>query len=358
MKYMQSRVIAHIGRAFMLIILAALPLSCASRTASVVSGTTPPDDAAAEKIPSEEPKEIEPEDIFERALWNVRRNTPLVNKYLETDEKDGVTVKGKCIFNEHEFMILYDLAAAEKTGGDSFHITFHVEDSRDGASRDGELLWYPAPDKTGLLLSFDDDYSQVWRQYFDLFDQFGAKVTFFISGAAADKNLTGFCAEALSRGHCIGYHSVHHYDLTKVSRNVFDRETTEAAQSFRDMEIPVDAFAYPFGFFQSWMHEALVPVFKYVRGFGVKPRFYDADALEPYHISKSIDNYTYPDDAQFESHIGLMLLAAKFTGNSIIPFTSHDIADNAVWGIKPQRLEYVLRTAEELKIRFYTYADL
>ncbi|MCL2480061.1 MAG: hypothetical protein FWF22_11185, partial [Treponema sp.] len=54
----------------------------------------------------------------------------------------------------------------------------------------------------------------------------------------------------------------------------------------------------------------------------------------------------------------LILLAAKFTGNSIVPFTTHDISDAAQWGIKPGRLEFLLKTVRELKLKFYSYNDL
>ncbi|MDR2133515.1 MAG: polysaccharide deacetylase, partial [Treponema sp.] len=63
-------------------------------------------------------------------------------------------------------------------------------------------------------------------------------------------------------------------------------------------------------------------------------------------------------DGDFEREIGLMLLAAKFIGGGIVPFTSHDISDEAGWGIMPARLEYTLRTARELGLRFYVFRDL
>jgi hypothetical protein len=53
-----------------------------------------------------------------------------------------------------------------------------------------------------------------------------------------------------------------------------------------------------------------------------------------------------------------MLRTAKFIGgDSIIPMTTHDISGDADWGISRPRLDYLLRTAAALKLRFYRYGD-
>jgi hypothetical protein len=41
----------------------------------------------------------------------------------------------------------------------------------------------------------------------------------------------------------------------------------------------------------------------------------------------------------------------------VLPLTSHDISDDALWGITPRRLEYLLKTALNLRLRFYVYRD-
>jgi peptidoglycan/xylan/chitin deacetylase (PgdA/CDA1 family) len=179
------------------------------------------------------------------------------------------------------------------------------------------------------------------------------------AGTDDGEGLAAFCAEALRRGHDIGYHSVHHQDLTKVSRCIFNAETIDAAEKFRRAGINFSSFAFPFGFSLPWMREALRPVFKITRGYGVNFRLYDAESIgDGYIVSKAIDNIIYGEDKDFEREIGLMLLAAKFIGGGkIVPFTSHDISNEAGWGIKPARLEYTLQTARELGLRFYVFRD-
>jgi hypothetical protein len=107
------------------------------------------------------------------------------------------------------------------------------------------------------------------------------------------------------------------------------------------------------------MHEELAKSFSVLRGFGVTYRVYNRDAIRAGYISsKSIDNVVYKNETKFETDIALMLRTVKFLGGGrIVPLTTHTIADDADWGISPRRLEYVLKTAAELKLRFYRYGD-
>ncbi|MDR2079040.1 MAG: polysaccharide deacetylase family protein, partial [Treponema sp.] len=72
----------------------------------------------------------------------------------------------------------------------------------------------------GVLLAFDDDYADIWERYLDLFDRYEVRVTFFIQG-----DYSPFCTVAENRGHEIGYHTKNHFNLLKVSRQVFLEET-------------------------------------------------------------------------------------------------------------------------------------
>jgi peptidoglycan/xylan/chitin deacetylase (PgdA/CDA1 family) len=180
-----------------------------------------------------------------------------------------------------------------------------------------------------------------------------------VGGIDGGIGLAEFCVQSLERGHDLGFHSVNHYDLTRVNRDTFDSETIEAADVFFKAGIPLSAFAFPYGFSSPWMREALAPVFPVTRGYGANIRFYNTETVSNgYIISTAIDNILYPEINKFENDIRLILLAAKFTGNIIVPFTTHEISDNAAWGIMPRRLEYLLKTAQELRLKFYTYSTI
>ena len=340
-------------RTLLCVLAAVLPLSCAGRPVPRDHAPPPEDSVPPEK----------PEKAFETALRHVRNNSPLVKKSFQLNEGAAaaaeknapeIIVTGECQFDGEVFAVVYDLAGAVKTGDNRFRIAFSLEEPG-GVSHNGELFWSLADDEAGLLLSLDDDYQESWWWHFGLFEQYGARITFFVQGT--QDRVAGFCDEALRRNHDIGFHTINHYDMTKVSREVFDRETIEAAEDFRIACIPLSAFAWPFGFSHPWMREALSPVFKITRGYGANYRLYDAQTVRGgYIVSKAIDNIMYPDDGYFERSIRLLLFAAKFIGG-VVPFTTHEIADTAQWGIKPQRLEYVLQTTRELKLRFYTFSD-
>jgi len=354
-------------RAFVLVLLAVAGMSCASRP-PIIPETTPeiiPETAAATGPfirPSEEPGEP-----FERALWNIKNDTPLFKKYIEggsallsglgIDGAENIIVNGEALIGGNEFSAAYDVSKIIQIDRDNFYVPFSLTNLTNGISHYDAIFWNPTENEAGVLLSLDDDFWDVWRGYFDLFDGFGAKLTFFVQGSF-EESLADFCYEAMSRGHDLGFHSVNHLDLRSVSRGTFNYETIYSAESFRQAGIPFSAFGFPYGFSEPWMREALAPFFPFTRGYGTNIRFYDSETITTgYVISKAIDNTVIPDDDKFESDIRLMLLATKFSGSHIIPFTTHDISDTAQWGITPKRLEFVLKTAQELKLRFYTYSN-
>jgi hypothetical protein len=107
------------------------------------------------------------------------------------------------------------------------------------------------------------------------------------------------------------------------------------------------------------MREALAGAFSVQRGFGVRYHLYDRAALKAGYIASiSIDNILYTTDAEFEAALAMMLRTVKFIdGDFMVPLTTHTIDEGADWGISPRRLEYLLRTAGDLKLRFYCYGD-
>ncbi|MDR2493936.1 MAG: polysaccharide deacetylase family protein [Spirochaetaceae bacterium] len=300
------------------------------------------------------------------------RNIP---KYFVLDEHGAPTVKA-ALWEEArgtetglaEFEVRYDLAAATADHRGSFTVPFTVKRRAAGIetieaveARD-VLVWTPpkAPqaDGAGILLAFDDDYREVWARYFGFFDRYGAKVTFFVQGGFSDVRL--FCAEALARGHDVGYHTLTHQNLTTVPEAVFFTETGAEVRAFRDNGVPLTSFAYPFGLSKAWMHRELLKSFTVLRGYGVTFRLYHRHAVRTGYISsKALDNILFKEDAAFEKEVRDSLLAAAFIGGAVVlPLTTHTISDTADWGITPGRLAYLFETAAGLGLRFYRYCDL
>ncbi|MDR1863841.1 MAG: polysaccharide deacetylase family protein [Treponema sp.] len=280
----------------------------------------------------------------------IKQNGGGVKKYFVLDGNADIIVKGG-LEDAPGYEIVYNLGdAAAESGG--LRVDFTLTQTSSGLSRRDSFVWVPGTGDAGLLLSFDDTYMETWEKYFDLFARYGARVTFFIQG-----DFSPFCYEALRRGHDIGYHSLNHLDLRKQSRKKFDEETLLGAGSFRESGIALSAFAYPFGFSEPWMHEALLETYSVLRGYGVTFRLYDKNAISSsYIISKAVDNTVIKGEDHFDRLIAVMLRTAKFLG-LVLPLTSHDISDDALWGITPRRLEYLLKTASALELRYYLYRD-
>ena len=342
-------------RGSVIILFVFLALSCASRP--VVRKT-----AAEEEKP------------LERALRSVKMNSPRIIKFLEPREAiltgsgyskvGGIEARGEFSMDGNDYRVSYFFSNAYEIEENLYHISFCLEDLTNNTAHYDALRWSPGEEDAGLLLSFDDYFWDMWRSYFFLFDAYGAKITFFVQGSldpesADESGLEDFCAEALGRGHSLGFHTVNHLDLRKEPPDVFYSETVEAALVFANRGIHFSAIAFPFGFSEPWMRDTLAEFFHFTRGYGTNIRIYDREnSNNGYIVSKAIDNIVYRDEGKFKNDIRKILLAAKFTGQCFVPFTTHEISDEADWGITPQRLEYVLKTARDLRLKFYTYGSI
>jgi hypothetical protein len=293
---------------------------------------------------------VPPETVSEIGgfILKIKSNSPEIKKYVLLDDDSRIILKG----GSGGFEAVYDIEKAITLDDGRLAVPFSVEGEPGGVRH--TLLWTPAEDDAGLLLSFDDDYHSDWEENFDLFDRYGARITFFLTG-----EFTPFCIRARERGHDIGYHTARHLNLRTVTMPVFLEETLGALEVYRQAGIPLGSFAYPFGFSEPWMREMLSGFFVIQRGFGANFRVYNMDTIkEGYLVSVSIDNILYEADKDFEIALGAMLRTVKFLGgNSILPLTTHAIAADARWGIKPERLEYLLQSAQALRLKFYRYCD-
>jgi hypothetical protein len=298
---------------------------------------------------------------FESAIYKIKQNAPEIEKYFLFNETGELIVKAELTEKQRDtgktenFQVLYHLKKLRKESAGCYVVPFTVLHLETGAIHEDILLWKPQKDGTGILLSFDDDYFDTWERYFNLFDRYNAHVTFFVLGT-----YTSFSDKAMKRGHDVGYHSLSHSNL-KFSRQTFYAETISPAKNFRNAGVPLVSFAYPFGFYESWMNEELLKTYRILRGFNTSFQVYGKTDIvqNGFIFSKSVDNVLFRQDEYFMAEIGMMLRALKFTGRGLIlPLTSHNISDTDDWGIKPHRLEYILQTARDLQLNFYRYRDI
>jgi len=339
-------------RPFFLVLFPAFMLfACASRPRHAVETVK---ELPAIFLPS--PEELPPpfRQPFEQALEKVKQNGKDIDKFFISDGEGRITVKAGLRDENGDFEIIYDLENARAIGNSVFEVGFSCREKESGMLLKDTLVWNPLASGAGLLLSFDDDYTDSWERYFDIFDAYKARVTFFIIGKPGP-----FCARAINRGHDVGYHGLNHLDLRKMPREEFNRETIESVKSFRDTGIPLSSFAYPYGFYEPWMHSALLRSFGALRGYGTAFHLYsDAEIRQGFISSRAIDNTVIPSDEVFYRVVNIMLKTAKFIDkNLVLPLTTHDISAAASWGISPRRLEFLLKTANDLGLVFYRYSD-
>jgi hypothetical protein len=252
---------------------------------------------------------------------------------------------------------MYDLENIRVLDSSVYEVVFSIEEINTGTRLEDTLIWRPVQGKEGLLLALDDDFMENWEQYFDFFDTYDAKITFFIQGDPLD--IFAFSHNALNRGHDVGYHSLNHLDLRRISPDTFNQETIEPLKTFWQNGIPVLSFAYPFGFSETWMHEILLQSYGILRGYGTTYRLYTEEQVKAgYIISRAIDNTVIQGNENFQRSILLMLRTVKFLNDGrILPLTTHIISDTAAWGISPSRLEFLFKTAQDLQLKFYRYCD-
>lgn len=118
--------------------------------------------------------------------------------------------------------------------------------------------------QAGLALSFDDANVPSWFEARPLFQQYGARVTFFVSRYYSIYDDRRAQLRMLAAdGHEIGAHSVHHERAPSyveehgLGAYVAD-EALPSIQVLRDEGYAVTSFAYPFGARTGELDEALL----------------------------------------------------------------------------------------------------
>lgn len=207
--------------------------------------------------------------------------------------------------------------------------------------------------QSGVLLAFDDLSVDSWEEHFDLFEEYDAHVTFFI----ASPEPTDFCQKAVDRGHEIGFHTAYHTDLLGLSEDEIYGQAIAPIEKFREQGFELTSFAYPFGNHTPETDELLLQHYKTLRGAWFHHLHQKITFKNNFVESKSLDNINYETDEIFEKEVTDMLMQAKENKRAIVSFYSHAIGGGD-WCIGEDRLEFLLKKANELGLKFYTYKDL
>ncbi len=205
----------------------------------------------------------------------------------------------------------------------------------------------------GIVLAFDDYNPQNWEKYFDLFDQYDAKVTFFVCCGEP----TDFCYHAAERGHEIGFHTINHVDLLALSEDEVYEQAIAPIEVFREKGFELTSFAYPKGSYNEELNELLLQHYKVLRGAWSYELVSKYQMRNGFVESLSIDNIHYNSDEEFEKAIDVIMAELDKNVGAVVGLYSHAI-DGGNWCVTEERLEYVLKKAHDMGIQFYTFKEL
>ena len=205
----------------------------------------------------------------------------------------------------------------------------------------------------GIVLCFDDYNAANWEEYFDLFDKYGAKVTFFVNCSEP----TDFCDHAVERGHEIGFHTINHTDLRTVSSEEVYEQAIAPLEVFREKGFDITTFAYPYGSYDQELNDLLLQHYKVLRGAYFYQLVGKHEMRNGFVESLSIDNINYESDEQFEKRIDEILDELSQNVGAVVSLYSHAISGGG-WCVTDDRLEYILKKAHEMGIQFYTFKEL
>ncbi len=243
------------------------------------------------------------------------------------------------------------------------------------AVKPAAILKPKAMEKGGIVLTFDDRNFDDWLAVLPLFDKYGVKATFFISGDI-DAKAVAAARQLVAKGHAIGSHGVHHLKAVEYGQehsleDYVKNEIQPQMDKWKTAGITLSSFGYPNSRSDAKTDAALLKVFRHLRTGasqkeGVQIRNMDIFFTAPDQMSsrgclagKGIDHMPDRPDRSFEQVDGALERAAE--KNEILTLYAHAISETGKGKgnfITPAALEHLFQKARALKLPFFTYDQL
>lgn len=205
----------------------------------------------------------------------------------------------------------------------------------------------------GFTLAFDDYSADNWEEYFNLFDKYNVKVTFFITAYSP----TDFCYHAIERGHEIAFHTAAHAQLPGLSDEEVYEQAIAPIEAFKEGGIELTTFAYPYGEHNGELDEKLLQYYNVLRG------AWSYEVNSKHNMRKgfvecySIDNINHRSFDEYQERIDAIIEELNANKAAVVGLYSHAIGGGD-WCVGEERLEYLFQKAQENGIQFYTYKEL
>ncbi|QDS91874.1 Polysaccharide deacetylase [Roseimaritima multifibrata] len=225
----------------------------------------------------------------------------------------------------------------------------------------------------GVVMTFDDRNFKDWIKALPLFDEYGVKATFFISGTI-DARARDTIQQLRDHGHAIGSHSVNHLKAVEYFKEAspeafLHREIHPQLKEFKAADVAPVSFAYPMSRNNAATDEALLKVFRHLRtgkNIAADKRLSEdntffvpaAEIAERGCLyGKGIDHTPSQPDRTYAQIDGAFERAAK--NREIIVLYAHGISETGTGNfVTPEALARLFSKAKERGLRFYTFDEL
>ena len=228
----------------------------------------------------------------------------------------------------------------------------------------------------GVLLTFDDTHVAEWVAAMPLFEEYGAKATFFVTrfDQLSPGQIDGL-HKLEAAGHTIGCHGLRHVKAAEfTAKHPMDDylavEITPALDAMAQAGFTPTSFAYPSSNNNAATDAALLKTFRHLRT-GTAPKngeryagmdrlFTPLDGVKERGclIGRGIDRIGKPGNEDTLAQLFEAMERAAKNGE-LLTLYSHNIAkDSKSHHIMPATLEKVLKRGKELGLRFYGYDEL
>lgn len=215
----------------------------------------------------------------------------------------------------------------------------------------------------GVCISFDDYNVDNWHKYLPLFNEFNAKVTFYISNF---NRLTPAQISKLhdieNHGHEIAFHTTNHPNISKLSSKIntdtlVETEIIRGLNLMRAKGFNPKNFAFPYGAHTNTLDNLFLRYFNSVRclnGSNNILKSYGNPTGNKVIYSVGMDLGSHRALEFFEEHLNN---AANY--NKVFFMVGHNIQiNNSSAQVPLGKLRYILQLAKNLNLKFYTVSQV
>lgn len=236
------------------------------------------------------------------------------------------------------------------------------------------------PGRGGVAISFDDRFIEDWYRLRPVFNEFGAKVTFYINGDTLTLDEAEMLRQLERDGHEIGFHGTIHGDAKQLLElygveGYWSMEIEPGLSYFRRLGFNPTSYAHPGGTSAGRTDSALLANgFVTLRDVSKAERYFRGVRL--YHLPPSWMPHIYYGFDNRKSLFALeidrgtvlsvaemrkALEKAKKEGKVLMLFGHQPLPDNpppGLYGFDKTFLINILEESRRLGLRFYTMSEL